>query len=457
MMKRSFLWLLFFCHTIVFAQPHIQGSVTINRKEGLIDADFTLTNLPPLTDYRILLNHGMNIQYFTGDSGRQMMYDGFYSGKMRGEALEYVLMKNDNDTLRPLPSSFRIKYRGAYPVYTDTLNFFDFKGYIAFGKNTLRATEQTKWYPVLYDVVNDRLIDNYSYNITVHAADSKTVYINGSVPQQKSVATFSSTMPRALFLFAGDYDYVSAAGNYILNAGVDNNTAQKIFKELERIKAFHAKNLGLSYKENVYLLSHKAVKPYPPQASWGFTVFPSFAYANLNFKTLVNSKGKFDDDNLAFFAHELSHYYFGNKMLSGTLQWFFLESTTEYLSLKAAQALTDTAYYNKTILRYANILKGKKYAPLARIKTLEEIDEDYRYVYGPLMVLAYEKAFGLPATYQALTGFIKRAETQTLTLAVWKEIAAANGIGEKNFNAFYATYLDGDKALDNLLQLLSKQ
>ncbi len=456
-MKPLILPLLLFCCNTLFAQPHLQGNLAINRKEGLIEADFTLSHLPPLHDYRILLNHGMNIQYVTADSGKQMQYDGYYSGKMRGEALEYVLMKNDNDTLRPLPSSFRIKYKGAYPVYGDTLNLFDFKGYIAVNANTLRATEQSKWYPVLYDVTTDRLIDNYTYTITVTAPGCKTVYINGSKPQQKSPATFTSATPRALFLFAGNYDYVAANGNYILNAAVDSRTAGRIFTELERIKAFHAKNLGLGYNENIYLISHKAVKPYPPQGSWGFTVFPSFAYANINFKTLVDSAGRFTPDNLAFFAHELGHYYFGSRMMSGLWQWFFLESTTEYLSLKAAEGLAGKDYYNGVVKRYTGFLKSSTYPPLARIKNPEAIDENYRYVYGPLILLAFEKDFGLPATYKTLKGLVERAAMETPTLTTFKQAALAAGIAEKDYDVFAATYLEADAALVNVLKRVSEK
>lgn len=454
-MPRFLLFFFLLLQTALFAQPHIEGKLTLQMKEGIIDADFTLSNLPPLAEYRILLNHGMNIQYFTSDSGKQVQYDGFYGGKMQGEALEYVLLKGDTDTLRPLPAAFRIKYRGAYPIYTDTLNLFDFKGYIAFNGSTLRATEQSKWYPVIYDVAADRLIDNYTYHITVNAGDSKTVYLNGSVPQQKTPATFSSAVPRALFLFAGNYDYVASRGNYILNASVDSVTAGKIFKELDRIKAFHAQNLGLTYNENIYLIAHKAVKPYPPSNSWGFTVFPSFAYANLNFKTLVDGKGRFSSDDIAFFAHELSHFYFGDNVVSGTLQWFWLESATEYLSLKAAAALTDTAFYNKVLNRYVQFVAKQKYPPLARINKSNEIDENYRYVYGPLILTAFEKQFGLNTTYKVLAHLIKTAEKQTLTLETLKQAAIASKIKESDYDAFYATYLDGNAAQQHVLERVS--
>lgn len=454
-MKYLLILFFVFCGPGAVAQPHIRGTVNLTMKEGLIACDFTLSNLPPLRHYRILLHHGMNIEFFVSDSGTVMPYGGFYSGKMTGEALEYSLMKNNGDSLAPLPQTLRIKYRGAFPVYGDTLSSIDFKGVVAFNGKTVRAAEQTKWYPVLYDMASDRLIENYTYDITVRSADAKTVFINGSMPQQKPVAMFMSKTPRALFLFAGDYDYVTSNGNYILNAAIDGETAKKIFTELDRIKAFQAKMLGMTYNENIYLISHKAVEPFNAQRSWGFTIFPSFAYAGLNFKTLLDSTGRLANENLAFFAHELAHYYFGNTMMSGPQQWFWLESTAEYLSLKTAEALADTAFYNKTIRNYISFLKSQKYKPLAQISSKEEIDDNYRYLYGPLLLAGFEKTFGQKRTYNILTDLIKKSGIETITLAVLKQTAIAHKIKEADYNKFYETYLSSPAALENTLRLFT--
>ncbi|MBC7744684.1 MAG: hypothetical protein H7096_06240 [Flavobacterium sp.] len=453
---RFFTTALFvFLQTLAHAQPHIQGNIAIKMKDGLIDCDFTLSNLPRLSQYKILLNHGMNLQYFTTDSGKVIRYEGFYSGKTRGEAIEYFFINNNNDTLKKMPESFGVKYRGAFPVYGEKLSFLDWKGKIVFNGQTLRATEQSKWYPVIYDVVNDRIIDTYTYKITVTTDDSKTVFINGSLPQQTRVATFTSAVPRQLLLFAGNYDYVNVGGNYILNAGLDTSTANQIFKELDKIKVFYQDKLGLSYKENIYLISHKAVEPYGPQRSWGFAIFPSFAYAGLDFKTLINAKRKFDFDNTAFFGHELAHYYFGSNVGSGILQWFWLESTAEYLALKVAQEFTNETFYNEKVKDYANRIKNKKYKPLSQIKNVEEIDNDYRYSYGPLILLAFEKQFGEKQTYKVLSDVVKRSEKETISLRVLREIALANKIKTADFDAFYSTYLASDEALDHTIQRIT--
>jgi hypothetical protein len=241
-----------------------------------------------------------------------------------------------------------------------------------------------------------------------------------------------------------------------LNAAVDSGTALKIFRELDRIKAFQTAALGRTYQENIYLIAHRPVKPFSWQSSWGFTIFPSFAYAGVNFKLLLDSTGRMTKDYVGFFSHELAHYYFGDNMVSGPLQWFWLESTAEYLSLKTATALTDTGYYNATIRNYAAVLKNKAYKPLAQIQKPGEIDDDYRYVYGPLILLSFEKVFGEKRTYQVLSGLVQKAERETLTLTVLKQLALAAKIKEADYDRFYNAYLTSDAAVQNTLQLLAR-
>jgi hypothetical protein len=439
--------LSFLLQTTAQAQPHIQGTIHIKMKDGLIDCQFKLSNLPPLKQYKILLNHGMNIRYFTSDSGQVLHHSGYYNGKTSGEAIEYSLMKNKRDTFSFLPPAFGIQYKGAFPVYDDTLNSFDFKGFIALNGKTLRATEQSKWYPVIYDVSNDRMMDSYTCDITVYAEGARTVFINGCPPSQKKPASFSSRTATPLFLFAGDYGFMQAGRDYLLNVEVDTGIAHAIFRELDKLKAFYVAKLDIPYEGGIYIISHKAVEPFKPGRSWGFTVFPSFAYAGVDFKKLITTAGKLENSNIAFFAHELAHYYFNGK--SGRWQWFWLESATEYLSLKAVETFTDTGFYHQRIRHYTSSIKDKKYTPLARITSADEIDNNYRYMYGPLILLCFEKQFGQKATFKVLADIVKKAAKETITLYVFKQIALANKIKEADFNQFYTNYLDADQALFN--------
>lgn len=445
--------LCFFLQAVAQPLPHIQGTIYLKMSDGLIDCKFRVSNLPPLTSYKILLNHGMNIRYFTSDSGQVLHYDGYYNGKTSGEAIEYKLMKNKSVDLPVLPSAFGIQYKGAFPIYGDTLNSFDFKGLIAFNGKTLRASEQSKWYPVIYDVVREQMIDKYTFDITVYTEDARTVFINGCPPSQAQPAHFSSATARPLLLFAGDYDFIKAGNNYMLNAPVDSVTAHAIFREMDKLKAFYVEKLGIPYGEGIYLISHKAVEPFKPGRSWGFTTFPSFAYAGVDFESLITPQGGLAHTNIAFFGHELGHYYFHSE--SGPLLWFWLESATEYLSLKAAEAFTDTAFYHQRIRQYITSIKDKKYTPLARINKAADIDNGYRYMYGPLILLCFEKQFGQKITYKVLSDVVKRAAHESITLDVFRQIVLANKIKEADFNRFYADYLDADQAVSNTCDKIS--
>lgn len=198
-------------------------------QEGLIKCDFKLSNLPTLgKQYKLLLNRGFNIGLLRNDSGKVLDYDGFYNSKLKGEGAAYI-PKNQDDTLE-MPANLRLSYVGAFPVYKDTLNAFDFKGFIAFNGKTVRAAEQSKWYPVIYDVKNDQELLDVTYDITVDCKDCKTIYINGSAAQDGPVANFKSETPRQLLLFAGNYDKQTLSRSTFLNAGLSNEEA-KIFDQ----------------------------------------------------------------------------------------------------------------------------------------------------------------------------------------------------------------------------------
>ena len=130
--------------------PTLKGKVTINMKEGLIGANLKLSGLPKLdTGFRILLNSGLNMKFITDTSGVVR-----YNSSWADDALKYRI--HNGKSYIPLPDGLGVNYVGAFPVYTDTLNFFDYKGVIAFNGKTMRASEQSKWYPVIYDTKNDR-------------------------------------------------------------------------------------------------------------------------------------------------------------------------------------------------------------------------------------------------------------------------------------------------------------
>ena len=400
--------------------------------EGLIRANLNLSNLPKLdTAFRILLNSGMNMKYII-DSNRVVRYNSSYSD----DALKYRI--HNGKTYIPLPATLAISYTGAFPVYTDTLSFSDYKGIIAFNGKTLRASEQSKWYPVIYDTKNDREITAVSYDITIDCQDCKTIYVNGSAPQAGPVARLQSNRPFELLLFTGDYATQEFSGSNFLNADMPLDDAQNFNKQIVGIKNFYEQKLGITYPQKITFVQHKAIEPYSPDRSWGFVTFPSIAVAGGKFNNQINREtGKFNHIyKYYFYAHELGHYYFGNLLSpNSTLRWFFLESTAEYLSIKAAAneyGRDSTLSYIKNASRR---LKEKMFIPLSKIARAEEIDELYRYNYGPLLLLAFEQKFGEQKTYKFLHSAIKRAGERT-DYEFLKSTAMQSGISEKEWKEY---------------------
>ena len=376
--------------------PHVSGKVNITMANGLIECNLHLSNLPGLgKQYKILLNRGFNIRLLKDDTGKVLQYDGIYSNKLQGEATAYIPSVTGADTLK-LPSSLNISYIGAFPIFKDTLNSFDYKGYIALNGKTLRAAEQSKWYPVIYDIKNDKQIIDVTYDITVECKDCTTLYINGSAAQAGPVATFRSDKPRQLLLFTGDYTMKSQSNTSFLNANLTDEEASVFDQNITSIKSFYSKYLNVPYGEKIVFLQHNAVASFPGH-TWGFVTFPTIAIAGTTLKSKLNLSSHLfkDTSNYSFYAHELGHYYYGQLLQSNsTLKMFFLESMAEFLSIKATEAKYDKTFTIRYINKRRQMMNDKHIVPLSQITNPDELDNNYRYDYAPLLLLAMEKRFG---------------------------------------------------------------
>ncbi|MCD8739133.1 hypothetical protein LT679_00850 [Mucilaginibacter roseus] len=397
----AFLLLTSLFHQVLAQQksPHVSGEVEINRAEGLIKCDLYLNNLPDLgKQYKVLLNRGFNIGLWRDDSGKVLKYSGFYDSNLLGEAVPY-LPYSGNDTLK-LPAKLRLTYTGAFPVYIDTLNSFDFKGFIAFNSNTVRAADQSKWYPVIYDVKNDRELQDVTYDIDVTCKDCETIYINGSAAKAGPQARLRSNVARPLLLFAGNYKVQPLENSTFLNAELTPDEAAVFNENINTIVDFYKSYLKVPFGAKITFLQHQAVEPYGPKRSWGFVTFPTIAVAGKSFKSEIDTQKRLfvNTYSYAFYAHEMGHYYFGNVLKpNSTLKWFFLESMAEFLSIKATENKYGKDATRKYIDERRSMMKDWKVKPLPEITKPDQIGEGYRYNYAPLMLLVMERRFGTKA------------------------------------------------------------
>ncbi|MFD1771176.1 hypothetical protein [Sphingobacterium suaedae] len=459
MKKIIFSNLFILSFPFLFAQT-IKGTVEINMKDGLFNCNFELHNIPQNKNYKILLNKGMNIKYFKDSNGNLVDFEGHYDGKTKGEAIEYTLLDKDGKTLT-IPTSFQVDYRGAFPIYfdnTEDYGPFDYKGIIAFNGKTLRAADQSKWYPTLYDVENDKLIDKYPYEVTIKVTNSEnnSIFINGNVPQKTLSEHFISTKPSSLFIFIGNYDFISQPAGYIINLDTDNKSVARIFKNIEAVKEKLANNLNLKFTDKIYIINHKAVNRRRPGSSWAFNDYPAIAFTDLNPAKMLDDKGQFEPWYSKFLGHELAHNYFGTHMLSGKLSWFWLESFAEYLSFNVTEDFGFNAFLKESLLSGAKNVESQNFIPLSEITEMSQINESYRYILAPLMLKCFEDTFGREKTNRVLQSLLEYAKKNTLTLELFDEAAIASGIEAVDYQKFKQTYITSKDFKQNIIAQIRK-
>lgn len=425
--------------------PHLVGKAIVDMQTGQITCDFTISNIPDLgKDYQLLLNKGFNIKHLKNATGEVIKYDGFYNGKMRGEGLVYT-PSNKNGALEN-PKQLSISYTGAFPIYKDEYNFTDFKGLIAFNGTTLRASEQSKWYPIIYDAKNDQQLEQITFDITVECKNAQQIFVNGDVPKAGPTANFKSSIPLAPMLFIGDYNVQQTANAWFLNTNMNKAQLAVFEAEIAEMKAYYNKVLGIPYHTKNVFIEHTAIEKFNKGRTWGFASYPTIAIAGGKLGETVdeiNKKFK-DSTDYPFYAHEVGHYYFGNVLQpNSTLFWFFLESTAEYLSIKASEAKFGKTYSHNYFKNATNDLKNFKAMPLNKVTEINQVNGTYRYSYGPLLLRGLEQIIGEKRMFFFLKQCLNTTGKPT-DYAFLKEQALKSGISLKEWNLFEKQFIESE-------------
>ena len=448
MKKICFIIFLFFAKSAFSQIPHLSGTVEIVMSTGQITGDFVLSNIPNLgKDYHIILNKGFNIKAIKDANNNTLKYSGFYAGSMRGEGLTYIPLVKDS--ILANPNQLHITYTGAFPIYTDTLNFVDFKGLIAFNGKTMRAADQSKWYPIIYDVKNDRLIEQVTFNIEVKAAGAKTIFVNGDLPKAGPEAKFASKLAIAPMLFIGDYDVQKTNGALFLNTNMNDKQLAIFEQNIAEMKAYYFKHLKIPYETKNVFIEHEPVEKFNKGRSWGFVAFPTIAFAGIKIGDMID-EGKVqlkNESDYPFIAHEIGHYYFGNVLQpNSTLFWFFLESTAEYLSVKASEEKFGKAFATKYFAERGKQLKNFKAKPLNAINDMNDISGTYRYSYGPFLLRGLEQMIGEKRMFNLLTTFLN-AKNEATDYGFFKSNALKSGVTAKEWETYEKDFILSENAV----------
>lgn len=437
--------------------PHLEGKLSISIRTGTIDAELNLKNLPKTDNYTIWLNAGLNIEYFRDSSNQfNYSYNTEFNPELSSEALQHYFPSNDRKS-RYLPNSFMIKYTGKFPVIADTSKAYDWgdwKGNIAFNGQTLRASEQSAWYPIIYNKTDDIVIDKYTFDIKVECSDCQTIYINGDIPKKINKSDFRSEQAVPLLLFVGNYDFKEVDKIFILNAALDTNKLNTLTKMSNNIIQFYEQVLKTPYGKPVVYISST---PVSKKNEWMFVTYPTITVVGIDKYKLDNY---FDDNtyefkqksNITFIAHELAHYYIGTKFVPNSeLRWFFLEGLTDYLSIKAAKKILGIEIYQIILNNYINELKDFKPIPLNQIKIASEINDTYRYRFTPLLLLAIEKEIGEEKMYKWIEYLINGNNTKT-NYDFFLSSLRGTGVTQKQIESIVVTFIDNVKSKENVIE-----
>ncbi|MGK7389997.1 MAG: hypothetical protein ACNS60_06590 [Candidatus Cyclobacteriaceae bacterium M2_1C_046] len=199
--------------------PVITGKVDISIKEGTIDCDLNLKNIPRIQDYVIRINSGMNIYFFKNQKQNRILKYRKSKDQDSWESTAYYFPDNTGKG-KYLPEDIKFRYMGKYPVLDSLYGWGsdDWKGNIAFNGYSLRMDGlQTNWYPVLYDVENDVKYEKVKYDIEINCTDCNALYINGNPPIQEKSARFKNDKPYELAVYVGNYTFENIEGTYFLS------------------------------------------------------------------------------------------------------------------------------------------------------------------------------------------------------------------------------------------------
>ena len=203
-------------------------------------------------------------------------------------------------------------------------------------RGNLRAAEQTRWYPTLFDSATTATEQLVSYDLRVRCPTCRSIYLNGADPVHDTAGRFTSTTPRQLMLYAGDFPVQQTPTVTFIHGKADDRTAQVFSDAIARVGKFYERLLGVPYGERPVLLSFESVsrRIRPGQVDWQFVTWPTITFSGgVDFDQLLDTTGptpRVPDWLWGSLSHEMAHYYFGTlRSQHGPLSWFVLESTAE--------------------------------------------------------------------------------------------------------------------------------
>jgi hypothetical protein len=437
---------------------HLAGKINISIANGTIEGDLTISNLPKGNNFGFALNKGLNITSISDSSTQEaIVIDKSYDENVSYEANLY-LIRSANDLNNPQPMN--IKYNGKFDVVSDMTKAErkgDWKGNIAFNGKSIRASEQSVWYPVIYDFQNELLENKVSYDLNIQCLDCESIYINGNSPYHGQKNQFISKEKYALMLFVGKAEFTTKEKTHFINTELKNDQLNTLNQWTENIINYYEKKLAKPYGDDITFIY---TTPVTKENAWMFFTYPSITiigHEKYNLKSYFKDDTRLRDSSLVqYLSHEMGHFYFGNVLIPrGQLKWAFLEGVTEYMSLLATRELISEKAYKSKLIDYLSEINGYVAKPLNTVKN-DEVDGTYRYSYVPLLLTTLEKKVGKETMWQWLKTLVNTDKNSITDYDFFKSTLLKSGVSETDFKNFEFICIKADNAQENVVKIINK-
>jgi hypothetical protein len=421
------------------APADLTGNFDVNPSTGLFKGHVCISGNVAAGAENFVLNRGLNIRSVTDAATGELIEFDRADTPRSNDAMKYELD-------HPVSAAgFCVDYVGAFPVYhvdAGEGGASDWKGLIAFDGRSVRATDQTRFYPVVVDTKSGAEIDSMRYSVRVRCNGCRTIYMNGSAPAPGPVAQLASALPRQLFLYAGNFPARTLAGAHFVGVPVTTAEAKALSDDMRAIGLVHQDYLQFPFGDTASFLSfasvarsHKIGKIY-----FQFVVWPTIAMdGRVPFKTLLSPEtGHMLPDSKRYLAHEAGHYYFGTLYQPhGPLRWFLLESTAEFLSMKYVRRTQGEEAFRKLWDDHvSDAVKLADLIPLDRVTDPEQIGDKYRYQLGPLLLFELERYVGAQTVRRALTDLVRERPSAETDYKLFADRLINAGARRKGLDAF---------------------
>jgi hypothetical protein len=421
------------------APADLTGNFEVDPAVGSLRGHVCISGRVGEDVHSFVLNRGLNIRSVTdGASGELIEFDRADTPRSN-DAMKYEL---DHAVSA---AGFCVDYVGAFPVYRVDAGeggASDWKGLIAFDGRSVRATDQTRFYPVAIDSKSGAEIDSMRYRVRVRCRGCRTIYMNGAAPAPGPVAQFTSALPRQLFLYAGDFPVRTVAGAHFVGVPVTVAEAKTLSDDMREIALVHQDYLQIPFGDTPSFLSFASVARSHKlgKISFQFVVWPTIAMdGRVPFKTLLSPQtGHMLPDSKRYLAHEAAHYYFGTLYQPrGPLHWFLVESTAEFLSMKFVRRTQGEDAFRKLWDHHVSeAVKLTDLVPLDRITDPEQIGDKYRYRLGPLLLFQLERYVGSETVRRALTNLVRERPSTEMNYKLFAARLTDAGARKEGLEAF---------------------